>query len=55
MERTIKYMGRHPRQRTTQYGPAPEERQIASFNAAELLPIVLTPAKKYERKKPVGV
>ena len=50
MERTIKVMGRNPRQRTTQYGPAPEERQIASFNAPELLPIVLTPAKKYERK-----
>jgi FO synthase len=55
MERTIKVMGRTPRQRTTQYGPAPEDRQIASFNAAELLPIVLTPARKYERKTPVGV
>jgi len=53
MERTIRAMGRQPRQRTTQYGPAPEERQITSFNAPELLPIVLTPAKKYERKKPV--
>ena len=50
MERTIRYMGRNPRQRDTRYGPAPEERQIASFNAAELLPIILTPAKKYERK-----
>ena len=54
MERTIRFMGRTPRQRTTQYGPAPEDRQIASFNAAELLPIVLTPAKKYERKVPIN-
>jgi FO synthase len=54
MERTIRVMGRHPRQRDTKYGPAPEERQIASFNAPELLPIVLTPVKKYERKVTVG-
>ncbi|MGE0598033.1 MAG: 5-amino-6-(D-ribitylamino)uracil--L-tyrosine 4-hydroxyphenyl transferase CofH [Dehalococcoidia bacterium] len=51
MERTIHYMNRTPRQRTTRYGPAPEERQIASFNAAALQPLVLTPVKKYERKK----
>lgn len=56
MERTIRFMGRNPRQRTTQYEAAPEERQIASFNAAELAPIVLTPVKKYERKAvPSGV
>jgi len=53
MERTIRVMGRHPRQRTTKYEAAPEERQIASFNAPELLPIVLTPARKYERKAAV--
>ncbi len=50
MERTIRFMNRNPRQRTTQYEAAPEERQIASFNASELAPIVLTPVKKYERK-----
>ena len=50
MERTIRFMNRNPRQRTTQYEASPEERQIASFNAAELAPIVLTPVKKYERK-----
>jgi FO synthase len=50
MERTIRYMGRNPRQRTTQYEAAPEDRQIASFHAAELAPIILTPVKKYERK-----
>jgi FO synthase len=44
-------MQRNPRQRTTAYGSAPEERLIASFNAAPLSPIVLTPAKKYERAK----
>ncbi len=51
MERTIRYMSRTPRQRNTRYGPAPEDRQIASFNAAALEPLVLTPVKKYERKK----
>ncbi len=53
MERTIRFMGRTPRQRNTRYGPAPEDRQIASFNAAELAPIILTPVKKYERKKEI--
>jgi FO synthase len=51
MERTIRFMGRTPVQRTTLYGLAPEDRQIASFHAPELLPIILTPARKYERKK----
>ena len=56
MERTIRFMNRTPRQRTTQYEASPEERQIASFNAFELAPIVLTPVKKYERKPaPTGV
>jgi FO synthase len=51
MERTIRAMGRTPRQRTTTYGAVPEERLIASFNAAPLSPVVLTPARKYERKR----
>ncbi len=51
MERTIRFMQRNPRQRTTQYGPAPEERLIASFDAAPLSEIILTPARKYERRK----
>jgi FO synthase len=50
MERTIRGMGRTPRQRTTTYGSAPEERVIASFGAPPLAPIVLTPVRKYERK-----
>ena len=51
MERAIRAMGRTPRQRTTEYGAAPEAQLIASFNAAPLLPLVLTPARKYERKR----
>lgn len=50
MERTIRAMGRVPRQRTTTYGHVPEERVIASFNAPPLAPIVLTPVRKYERR-----
>ena len=49
MERVIRVMGRTPAQRTTLYGLPPEDRQIASFGADELLPIILTPARKYER------
>ena len=51
MERTIRFMGRTPRQRTTTYGATPEDRLIASFNAAPLSPLVLTPARKYERNR----
>ncbi|MCK9520766.1 MAG: 5-amino-6-(D-ribitylamino)uracil--L-tyrosine 4-hydroxyphenyl transferase CofH, partial [Dehalococcoidia bacterium] len=51
MEELIRAIGRKPQQRTTTYGLAPEDRQIASFSAPELSPIVLTPAKKYERRK----
>jgi FO synthase len=50
MERTIRSLGRLPRQRTTTYGSVPEERVLASFGAPPLEPIVLTPARKYERK-----
>ena len=51
MERTIRFMGRTPRQRTTTYGATSEDRLIASFNAAPLSPLVLTPARKYERNR----
>ncbi len=54
MENLIRSIGRKPAQRTTLYGLAPEDRQIASFHAPELEPIVLTPARKYERR-PVEV
>ncbi len=53
MERLIREAGRRPRQRTTTYGPVPEERVIASFGAPPLAPIVLTPVRKYERR-PTG-
>ncbi len=36
MEETIRSLGRVPRQRTTLYGEAPEERRSASFGAAPL-------------------
>ena len=51
MDRIITDVGRKPAQRSTLYGIAPEDRQIASFHAPELEPIVLTPVKKYERRK----
>lgn len=50
MERIVYEVGRKPKQRTTLYGLASEDRQIASFHAPELTPIVLTPVKKYQRK-----
>jgi FO synthase len=50
MEAIVRSVGRTPVQRTTLYGLAPEDRQIASFDTAALEPIVLTPVKKYERQ-----
>ncbi len=49
MEEIIRSIGRMPRQRTTLYGTPPEAQQTASFFAPELEPVVLTPARKYER------
>ncbi len=46
----IESANRTPRQRTTLYADAPEERIETGLAAAELTDIVLTPAKKYERK-----
>lgn len=54
MERIIREAGRTPRQRTTTYGAPPEGQQIASFAAAALAPIVLTPARKYARREKAG-
>jgi FO synthase len=51
MEAIIRAIGRTPRQRTTLYGVPAEGQQIASFGAPELEPIVLTPARKYERRR----
>lgn len=49
MERIIREIGRTPRQRLTAYEDAPEERRETSFAAGELEPIVLSPAKKWQR------
>jgi FO synthase len=46
MEKLILSIGRTPQQRTTLYGPVDEERRAASFVAADLAPIVLTPPRK---------
>lgn len=55
MEEIIRSLGRIPLQRTTRYQRAPEERRTASFRAAELQPIVLTPSKRYARSTPQQV
>ena len=49
MERMIEALGRTPRQRTTVYGPVPDERRAAGRAAPELIPVVNTPARRYER------
>jgi FO synthase len=46
MEDLIRSIGRTPQQRDTLYRPVPEERRAASFTAAELAPVVLTPPRK---------
>jgi FO synthase len=46
MEELIRSIGRTPEQRTTLYGPVPEERRRASLNAVDLAPVVLTPPRK---------
>jgi FO synthase len=55
MERIIRSIGRVPAQRTTAYGIAPEDRQITSFGAPELLDVIQTPVRKYQRREPAGV
>jgi FO synthase len=49
MAAMIESAGRTPRQRTTLYDDAPEERIGAGLAAGELTEIVNTPARKYER------
>jgi FO synthase len=46
MEALIRSIGREPQQRDTLYRPVAEERRAASFAAAELAPVVLTPPRK---------
>lgn len=50
MAEMIEAAGRRPRQRTTLYEDAPEERIAAGLAAGELTEIINTPAQKYERK-----
>lgn len=51
MAAMIEAAGRTPRQRTTLYADAPEERIAAGLAAGELSEIVNTPARKYEREE----
>ena len=46
MEALIRQAGRHPEQRTTLYRAVDEERRSASFGAAPLAPVVLTPVPR---------
>jgi FO synthase len=46
MEALIRQVGRRPEQRTTLYRPVEEERRRASFGAAPLAPVVLTPVPR---------
>jgi FO synthase len=46
MEALIRSIGRVPQQRDTLYRAVPEERRAASFGAAELAPVVMTPPRR---------
>ena len=52
MRRIIRTLNRNPRQRATAYGAVSQEREQAGLHAGELLEIINTPARKYERKRP---
>jgi FO synthase len=54
MEAIIRSIGRVPQQRTTEYGPVPEERRAASFGAAPLLPVIQPVAKRYARSEAIA-
>ena len=47
MEKLIRLMGREPVQRTTLYVEASDQQRERSFQAAELSPVIQTPATKY--------
>jgi FO synthase len=49
MEKLILSIGRTPQQRSTTYGTIAEDRRAASFNAAELTPVIQTPPRKKQR------
>ncbi|MBI5947466.1 MAG: 5-amino-6-(D-ribitylamino)uracil--L-tyrosine 4-hydroxyphenyl transferase CofH [Chloroflexi bacterium] len=49
MDALIRSVGRVPRQRSTPYGTPPAEQVQRSYQAPELTPVVLTPARKWQR------
>ncbi len=51
LEAVIKASNRTPRQRTTLYGDAPEERRTQSFNAPAVEPIIETPLRRNGRNE----
>jgi FO synthase len=51
LEAVIRAADRTPRQRTTLYGDAPEERRTQSFNAPAVEPIVETPLRRNGRNE----
>ncbi len=52
MDAIIRSIGREPKQRSTPYGEPDQEQVSRSYHAAEMLPVILTPAKKYARATP---
>ncbi|NOX49926.1 MAG: 5-amino-6-(D-ribitylamino)uracil--L-tyrosine 4-hydroxyphenyl transferase CofH [Gammaproteobacteria bacterium] len=52
MRRIVRSLNRNPRQRSTTYGEINKEREQSGLNAGELIEIINTPARKYERKRP---
>ena len=52
MNQIIRTMNRNPRQRATNYSDVNKERIAAGLRKIDLVQIVNTPAKKYERKRP---
>jgi len=51
MSQIIRTLNRNPRQRATDYSNVNQERVSAGLRQIELLEIVNTPARKYERKR----
>ncbi len=49
MDALIRAIGREPRQRTTLYADVPDDRRLASYEAAPLAPVVLTPPARRTR------
>ncbi len=52
MRKIIRTLNRSPQQRSTLYGSVSAEREKAGLEAGDLLEIINTPARKYERKRP---